>query len=266
MNDLNEFNIKEEVYKCSKCGLCKSVCPLYILTKNEMYLPRGRFIILNNIFKNNSRPSKELIKNLDFCLNCNLCKDFCPSSIDTVKILTFLKDKYNFNYSFFKFSTLYFIYLNFMRILRFLHYIFPLKKNYFNSLFDEKVERKHNFNKKSDSVILFEGCFNKYINHSDKNAAANIIERLGYNVKYIKKCCGYPYLSEGNISAYKNNIEKILNSIKDIDYKNIICTCDSCYTNLLKASEYCIINENIIKKIITFDKFLEINKYQIPDC
>ena len=40
MND----KIKEEIYKCSKCGLCKSVCPIYLATKNEMYSPRGRYI------------------------------------------------------------------------------------------------------------------------------------------------------------------------------------------------------------------------------
>ena len=82
MNFYTDSELKEEIYKCSKCGLCKSVCPLYLLTKNEMYSPRGRFILLNNILSNNLRPSKSFIKNLDFCLNCNLCKDFCPSNID----------------------------------------------------------------------------------------------------------------------------------------------------------------------------------------
>ena len=87
---MNE-QIKEEVYKCSKCGQCQSVCPIYIATKNEMFLARGRDIVLNNSFKNNSKLTQQFIKNLDICLNCNACKRFCPSNLDAQAIFTTLK-------------------------------------------------------------------------------------------------------------------------------------------------------------------------------
>ena len=90
--------IKDEIYKCSKCGLCKSVCPIFQATKNEMYLPRGRYIVLNNYINNNIPLSSNFIKDTDICLNCNLCKLFCPSSIDSEKINTLIKNENNYKF------------------------------------------------------------------------------------------------------------------------------------------------------------------------
>ena len=109
--------------------------------------------------------------------------------------------------------------------------------------------------------MLFGGCFNNYINSSDKNAAANIIEKLGYSVKYIDKCCGYPYFSEGNTEKFYNNIKNIIDLVEKNNYKYLICTCDTCYNSLKKIPEFVKNSEKIANKIITFDKFLQINNY-----
>ncbi len=265
MNCLNEKDLKEEIYKCSKCGLCKSVCPLFLLTKNEMYSPRGRYILLNNICKNGILPSKEFIKKLDFCLNCNLCKDFCPSNLDTDKILTTLKNKYNYKFSFLRFSSIYFIYLNILRILKIFTKFFRIKNKDLNLLFNLRVRRKYSNEVKTETILLFEGCFNKYINPSDKNAASNIIEKMGYKVKYISNCCGYPYLSDGNFDKYEDNIKEIIKNIKKYNYKYVVCTCDSCYRSLKKAEEYGFDRDDLFKRIITFDMFLDLNNFKISD-
>ena len=88
MFENTEEQIKEEVYKCSKCGHCQSVCPVYRATKNEMYLARGRYIVLNNFYNNGQPLSEKFINDLDICLNCNECKRFCPSNLDSAKIYT----------------------------------------------------------------------------------------------------------------------------------------------------------------------------------
>src|SRR5574344_146165 len=72
-------NIEKEINKCSKCGLCKSICPIYKITKNDFDTARGKFILLK---ENKFAPQKIL----DFCLKCNKCKEYCPSNIDIRKI------------------------------------------------------------------------------------------------------------------------------------------------------------------------------------
>lgn len=234
-------NIKEDVYKCSKCGLCQSVCPLYLATKNEMYLPRGRYIVLNNFFNNGKKLNKKFIENLDICLNCNKCKDFCPSDIDAVKIYTLLKSKYNrwkipFAFKFY-FKL---IFSSFKKekavIKRFKTTIVPTK----------------------EKIVYFQGCINKYVNPSDKNASLNLIEKLGYKVEKISAdCCGLPFLSDGMFSDFEKNAEKINKSIPN-DVKYIVCSCDSCYETLKKI-------DKLSDKLIRLDKLLELNVYSIPD-
>ena len=35
----------EEVYKCSKCGLCQAVCPVFEATGLETAVSRGKFTL-----------------------------------------------------------------------------------------------------------------------------------------------------------------------------------------------------------------------------
>ena len=50
MHKLKDF--KDEINKCSKCGLCQAVCPIYKLTGNDCAVSRGKFVMLNGVLKN----------------------------------------------------------------------------------------------------------------------------------------------------------------------------------------------------------------------
>lgn len=92
MKTLKDY--KEEIHKCSKCGLCQSVCPVYKVTGNDCSVSRGKFIMLNGIIKGDLKLNKNINKYLDMCLKCNACKDFCPSAIDARKIFLTAKAQY----------------------------------------------------------------------------------------------------------------------------------------------------------------------------
>lgn len=264
------YNINEEVYKCSKCGLCKSVCPIYSATKNEKFLPRGRYIALNNYSKSSQPIEKNFVKDLDICLNCNTCRSFCPSNIDTYKINTILKNKKSY-FTLLPFSFIYKCLLNMLRIISFIYKIFPfkflLKDNIIGKLFEEKIKRRKKQIKSKNElkIVYFEGCINKYINSSDKNAVLNIIEDMNCIVsKVISNCCGYPYFSEGNIKKYTKNLKKVLQSIpNNTDY--IVCSCDTCVDTLKKGVDYIPEGKEIINKLITIDEFLKLKKYNIKE-
>ena len=55
-------DIKEILNPCIKCGMCKSLCPVFKTLKQEEISPRGHSIMLN----------EKMITELVF--KCNLCK------------------------------------------------------------------------------------------------------------------------------------------------------------------------------------------------
>ena len=84
MKNLNFF--KKDINNCARCGLCQAVCPVYQATKNDCTSPRGKFILINEMLKNNMKPSKKLKNYMTMCINCGKCINYCPSKIDTIKI------------------------------------------------------------------------------------------------------------------------------------------------------------------------------------
>lgn len=269
-----EEKLKEEIYKCSKCGLCQCVCPVYLATRNEMFLSRGRYNVLNGFYNYGKKLSKNFIDSLDVCLNCNACKDFCPSNIDAYKVFSTMKNKYNYRYSIFYFSFIYKCILIFCFISSLLYKIFPFKSLLLNTCFEKmyapEIIRKKTDNSllKKGNVIYFEGCFNKYINNSDKNASLNIIEKLGYKVtNIISLCCGYPYLNEGNFKSFINNANKIINIVND-DCDYIVCSCDSCFDTLKRISSFIVSKkaEIFVSKLIRLDEFLKLNNASLSGC
>ena len=49
MKKLEEY--KDILHKCSKCGLCQNVCPIFKETQNECNLIRGIIIMLRGVIK-----------------------------------------------------------------------------------------------------------------------------------------------------------------------------------------------------------------------
>ena len=69
-------NAKEEIREiiegCIKCGLCKSLCPVLRVLREEQFSPRGKAIILDNGF---------IEKIVYDCTLCKACEKQCPVNL-----------------------------------------------------------------------------------------------------------------------------------------------------------------------------------------
>lgn len=206
---------KEELHRCSKCGLCQAVCPLYKLTGNECSVSRGQFIMLNGVVKGDLKLNKNINKYLDLCLKCNKCSEFCPSEIDVVDILLCAKHQYFKNslsgkiYAFLE-SKL--VFNTFLRIIKTITRIFNSK--YKSKQFDTKA-------------VYFGGCISSLRpdvdNYVTKLLNSMDIERL--DVEF--DCCGMPFLTTGNINRFVAQIEENLSKLPD-EFEYLITDCASC--------------------------------------
>ena len=69
-------NLQEEITEilspCIKCGMCKSLCPVFKILREEAVSPRGHAIVLSN---------KTLDKIVFQCTLCKACEQKCPLNI-----------------------------------------------------------------------------------------------------------------------------------------------------------------------------------------
>ena len=67
-----KIEVEEIVSKCVKCGMCKSLCPVFRQIREETLSPRGKAIVL----------SKDLYDMIVFdCSLCKACEEKCPAGV-----------------------------------------------------------------------------------------------------------------------------------------------------------------------------------------
>jgi glycolate oxidase iron-sulfur subunit len=75
-------NAKEEIIeileKCTKCGLCKELCPVFKALREEQTSPRGHAILLSNKFFD---------KIIFDCSLCKACEEKCPFRLEICKAI-----------------------------------------------------------------------------------------------------------------------------------------------------------------------------------
>lgn len=64
--------IREIVDQCFKCGLCREICPVLRVMREEQYSPRGKAIILENGY---------FEKIVYDCTLCKACELKCPLNL-----------------------------------------------------------------------------------------------------------------------------------------------------------------------------------------
>lgn len=223
--------IKENIIKCSRCGLCMDVCPVYKAKRTETSVSRGKFLQLLGIINKDLTFDKDIEYNLDLCLGCKKCKKACPSDIDAVKIFAKVKEEYNTpfknfinSYPFFK--------LKIFALKIFYKLKYPMGRN---------AKRKKQTIPK-EKIAYFNGCVEK---------AVSMPLRLPVAAKKEKfKCCGIPFYTKGRMDLYEKLKNQNINIIKK--YDKVVFNCATCYDTVLNYEN---LPEAEKKKLIYFTDF-----------
>lgn len=234
MKKLEDF--ADDINKCSKCGLCQSVCPVYKITGNDCAVSRGKFVMLDGVLKGDLKLNKNIEKYLDMCLKCGKCKDFCPSNIDVCEIFNTAKyecAKNTFHGKFEKFFESKLVFGNFMKAGKIFRYIYttltrisaPQVSGRNSALSRRECEKKIR-------LLYFKGCVNNVYPKTEQ-ALKKIFSNL--NVEIIERdfdCCGLPFLSSGNMERFEEVKKYNLELIESCDFDYILTDCASCESTL----------------------------------
>ena len=220
MKKLEDF--ADDINKCSKCGLCQSVCPVYKITGNDCAVSRGKFVMLDGVLKGDLKLNKNIEKYLDMCLKCGKCKDFCPSNIDVCEIFNTAKYECAKNTiqgkfeKFFESKLVFGTFMKFMKIFRRINSTASISGNRGEGCI---------------KLLYFKGCVNNVYPKTER-ALKKIFSNL--NVEIIERdfdCCGLPFLSSGNMERFEE-VKKYNLALVDSDFDYILTDCASCESTL----------------------------------
>ena len=220
MKKLEDF--ADDINKCSKCGLCQSVCPVYKITGNDCAVSRGKFVMLDGVLKGDLKLNKNIEKYLDMCLKCGKCKDFCPSNIDVCEIFNTAKYECAKNTiqgkfeKFFESKLVFGTFMKFMKIFRRINSTASISGNRGEGCI---------------KLLYFKGCVNNVYSKTER-ALKKIFSNL--NVEIIERdfdCCGLPFLSSGNMERFEE-VKKYNLALMYTDFDYILTDCASCESTL----------------------------------
>ncbi len=72
--------------RCMRCGMCQAVCPIYIETRRETMVARGKLALLEALAMVMLDDAKGVKERLDTCLLCGSCQAACPSGVRVLDI------------------------------------------------------------------------------------------------------------------------------------------------------------------------------------
>ncbi len=246
---MNE-RLKQEWESCVKCGLCRSVCPVFRELRQEPFVARGHISLLSEFIKGkfdfDSEKSKDYLYK---CLLCTTCVEACPNNSGTDTIVEIARRRIVEKHGlplYKKVMAKILLNRSLMDLTTFsanLLSIFLFNKNNDTSrqstqlkiklpFFDKDrlmppIAPKTFYNKyassgKKPKISIFPGCLINYTYVKIGDAFVNILQKL--NISYIieKKasCCGAPIYFSGNFDDAKILAKKNIDLFydQDIDY------------------------------------------------
>ncbi|MGQ9603470.1 MAG: (Fe-S)-binding protein [bacterium] len=80
-------SIEDQIERCLKCGLCRSVCPIFAEVLDESACARGKIALAEALLDGEIGLSRIFSDRLSKCLNCKSCVEICPSGIRVDEIV-----------------------------------------------------------------------------------------------------------------------------------------------------------------------------------
>ncbi|MGD8371540.1 MAG: (Fe-S)-binding protein [Syntrophobacterales bacterium] len=90
---LKQFEISQELERCSRCGSCMAVCPVYRETGEEGMVARGKLSLIEANQRGELHQSRKFQELMEACLLCSGCVHQCANSVRVDKIIQWQRSR-----------------------------------------------------------------------------------------------------------------------------------------------------------------------------
>jgi Fe-S oxidoreductase len=235
--------------RCVGAGVCRkhdkqTMCPSYMVTKEEHYSTRGRARLLFEMLQGNPMKhgwrSEAVKSSLDYCLACKGCKHECPVNVD----MATYKAEFLHHYFKGKVRPIQMYLFGYMFWWAKLASLMPGVANFFTqappfSIFFKKIASvapqrhipmfaDHTFRdwfaKRTprtagkERVLLWADTWNNHFHPQTAQAAVEVLEDAGYHVLIPPHqiCCGRPLYDYGLLNQAKRQLHAVLADLRPL--------------------------------------------------
>lgn len=251
--------VQEELYKCIRCGECRTVCPIFREQPAERYTARGKLIIAEALAKGELEFSEHVREALDNCVLCTGCANQCSSEVRADKVIVAARQAFAKELGLSPIKKAISLALTqpsgvlaaesrlgaLMQPLLFksvphssgLHRRFAMPaidaKQYIPKIANKPFRSRAEFygSKGDPQVMYFTGCMSNYVMTEICDSLVTVLNALhfGVSIPATQGCCGTPMLASGDRKAVlkqaKTNIAALSHANPSIP---IVVSCSSC--------------------------------------
>jgi len=260
-----DSRLKETWESCVKCGICRSVCPVFKEEKSEPYVARGHITLLSELVSGNVDFSEYEAKDYLYkCLLCTTCVEACPNNSETDTIVEIARHEVIKHHGLPLYKKIMAILLKdralmdfaFRNATLFSSFLFKrnddssrasLKTKFETPIMEKgrlipKLTKKTFLQKYKDYsdnygyLSLFPGCLINYTYTEIGDAFVNILKKLDISFRVPQKqlCCGAPVYFAGNFEDAAILARKNIDLFSRVNSRYIIVmepTCASMIKN-----------------------------------
>lgn len=212
--------------RCFRCGLCRTICPVFEVQGTEDWNTRGRILLLRGLILGEVPPSRSLVDRLFSCTLCKKCEVLCPSKVNVTRLIQearfrLVKDGVQFPEAYQKQRE------NLLKFGTIVGRQPPLTRGVAENV---RVARD------SGTVFHF-GCVASSSYPLTAQLALGVLSNLiPMKTFNSEKCCGGVLLTIGCKDDFESYSEKYVREVEGEKVEEIVVLCPMCYNTF--AEEY----------------------------
>jgi glycolate oxidase iron-sulfur subunit len=215
-----------ELDRCTNCGLCHGICPVYLVSGEESTSARGKINLLRALHAGELAPNAHLVDIFNRCLLCYGCQSVCPAGVRTENLWISSREflARRVGQSLAKKVVL----AGFLARPEWMRLVLKLVGILQAITFSRKIQYRHlpsglTIPRLSSKTLLddlperipaatmpalgrvgyFVGCMSNYLLPGIANSAIRVLSKLGYEVviPHQQVCCGAPAFNNGDFKS-----------------------------------------------------------------
>ncbi len=250
----------DEIKECSKCGKCRSVCPVFQGLNDEVMSPRGRISLVEAMLEGGLSQSEKYVDTIRSCIKCTRCSSVCPIGIKVENIVQSardllaekegipdaarevfritLLDPTAFRSALMKNAgKMPALPVPLWQLPLFFHEGARLPELAAEAALDKHPEYIESGGQRR--IALFLGCSINHVNADIADSAIEVLRKLNVDIFLPKDqvCCGAPAMLFGDKDGVRELAKRNVAALKADDFDAVVTLCPTCGVTLKREYE-----------------------------